>query len=133
MKRIISFIGILTLSLFVLACGKDEEDLKLIQKQTVGNYNISVLSSSDKITNGYHSLYIEIRNTSKNELVDAGNINVSAHMQMTGMPMSAEMSTIKTNTTGRYHIKYNFPMSGTWILDVRLEDGQGANFSISVQ
>ena len=53
-------------------------------------------------------------------------------MQMSGMPMNAEMSTNKTSTPGRYLIKYNFSMSGTWILNIRLEDGKETRISLSV-
>jgi hypothetical protein len=37
-------------------------------------------------------------------------------MFMAGNPMIGELNIIKTEIPGRYEVKYNFPMSGSWVL-----------------
>jgi len=114
MKLIIKITAIIPLVLLLVSCGKDLSNLKEIQQQTMGDYKVSVLNSTDVLKQGSGSFVVEFRKTSNNELVKVDNINTDAVMQMAGTPMTGETTMTDTDTPGRYEVKYNFSDKGNW-------------------
>ena len=134
MFRKLILITLLPFVVFVFAsCGKDKQsNLKEIQTKHSGNYNIILLNESGTLKQGSNVFYLEFRNTSDNQLADAGKVSTNAVMQMSGMPMTGETTIKGTDTPGRYEIKGNFSMSGKWILNVEFGKGETAQFQLTV-
>lgn len=132
MHRNINALILIIFSIAIISCGKDTENLKTIQKQTVGDYIVSLSNSSGNISKGNGIFYIEFRSVNGDQLTDAGKISASAIMNMQGMPMSVDIPVTPTDKNGRYEAKYNLSMSGTWILEVNFDGEKKAQFSLIV-
>lgn len=128
----INIIIISLLVILIVSCNKDTTTLKTIQKQSVGDLIVLITSSSGNIQKGSGTFYIEFRTVAGNHLTDAGKVDANAIMHMSGMPMSTDIAVTSTDEAGRYEAKYDFSMSGTWILEVNFNNGKKAQFSLAV-
>lgn len=132
MFKKISIIIISFLAVLFASCSKDSANLKTIQKQSVGDYIVLITSSSGNIQKGTGIFYIEFHTVNGGHLTDAGKVDANAIMHMSGMPMSTDIAVTPTDKTGRYEAKYDFSMSGTWILEINFNSGMKAQFSLVV-
>ena len=132
MKTKLKIAVVLLVALLISACSKDFSSYKKIQEQKAGDYSVTILSSSGDIKKGSGNFLLEFHKGSSGELVKVNNLNVSAVMLMAGSPMSGEVSPSETGTTGRYEIKYNFEMIGTYKLDITFDNGLQTQFLLSV-
>lgn len=129
--------AILKLAVFIMniiifqAC--KNENLKTVSTTTSDNYNMVVLSNNGSIKNGKGTFYIEFQNAGNNQTVDVGNVKVQANMPMPGMPMVNDAEVTKTNQAGRYAVKYDLGMAGTWTLNVRFDDNKSAIIQVKVE
>ncbi len=123
---------IFLLSITIVSCNKESENLKTIQKQSVGDYIVLLTSSSGNIQKGSGKFYIEFHTVTGDHFTNAGKVEANAIMHMQGMPMAAEISVSSTDKMGRYEVNYKFPMSGTWILEVTFNSEKKAQFSLIV-
>lgn len=128
----INILSAILLSMAFISCSKDSDNLKTIQKQSVGDYIVLLTSSTGNIQKGSGNFYIEFHTANGDHLTDAGKVEANAIMHMSGMPMSLDLSVKPTDKTGRYEAKYDFTMSGTWILDINFDNGKIAQFSLMV-
>lgn len=132
-RRTLFFIAVL-MSLIVFGCksGSDPADLKPIQQQTAGDYTVSVLSPTGTMKNGSSTYVLEFKKN--NQLVDAGKVEVSPVMEMSGMaPMIGGAEVTPTATPGRYEVKGSLSMSGLWKFNVKFADGQNVRFSLNAE
>ena len=130
MKTILSLVAFTTLTMLFQAC--KNENLKTITTQTSDNYNIIVLSDKGSIKNGKGKFYLEFQSASNNQPVDVGNVSVQANMSMPGMPMVNDAEVKATESPGRYSVKYDLSMSGTWTLNVRFADNRTVTIPVPV-
>ena len=130
MKKIFKIAWLLMIPVAFFACS--QRDLKVVASETTNNYKIVILSQSGSITQGSGQFYLEFYESGKNQLVDVGSINVRAEMPMPGMPMVNDAEIVKTNTPGRYSVKYNLTMSGTWSLRIQFEQNLSVSMTITV-
>src|SRR5262245_10081697 len=115
-KLLVSFVIIF----FLFGCtGSDSANYKVIQRQTAGDYTVSILSATGTMKNGASTYALEFRKTSDNQLVDVGRVDVSPVMEMAGMaPMMGTAEVSPTGTAGRYDVKGNLMMAGLWKVNV---------------
>lgn len=132
MFKKINIIIISLLSIAILSCNKDSLDLKTIQKQSVGDHIVLITSSSGNIQKGTGKFYIEFHSVAGDHFINAGKVEANAVMNMSGMPMSVDIPVTPTDKMGRYEAKYDFSMSGTWILNVNFNSGKRAQYSLVV-
>lgn len=132
MFKKISIIIISFLAVLFASCGKDSANLKTIQKQSVGDYIVLITSSSGNIQKGTGKFYIEFHTVTGDHFTAVEKVEANAIMNMSGMPMSVDIAVTPTDKMGRYEAKYDFSMSGTWILEVNFNSGKKAQFSLVV-
>jgi YtkA-like len=120
--------------LFALLPGcSDNADLKSIQRQTAGDYTVSILSKTGTMKNGSSTYALEFRKTADSQLADVGKVEVSPVMEMAGMaPMMGGAEVTATSTPGRYEVKGNLTMAGLWKVNVRFGD-QNVRFSLNAE
>ena len=97
-------------------------NLKTVTTQPVTNYNVVISSNSGSIKEGQGKFYIEFHSKKDDQLVDVGKIEIQATMSMPGMPMINDAEVKATNKPGRYSVKYDLSMIGTWTLHVNFAD-----------
>jgi len=122
--------GCVVALLLLSACGGGNQALSLKELQRVksGALNIVLLSEGDALKQGKGGFVLEFRDASNN-LVDVGNVTISATMPMAGMaPMFGDNTVMATQTRGRYEVASNFGMAGTWRLNISWNgpDGSGS-------
>ena len=120
MKTILRTAAFLTFMVVFGACNNGK--LKNVTTQEVTNYNVVISSNSGTVKEGQGKFYIEFRGKNDDQLVDVGKIEIQATMPMPGMPMINDAEVTATNKPGRYSVKYDLSMIGTWTLHVKFND-----------
>lgn len=120
MKTILRTAVFLTFLVIFGACSNRK--LKTVTTQPVNNYNVVISSNSGSVKKGQGKFYIEFRDKRDDQLVDVGKIEIQATMSMPGMPMINDAEVKATNKPGRYSVKYDLSMIGTWTLNVKFDD-----------
>lgn len=105
MLKKMNVILILIYIIAVISFDKNPGNLKVVQQQRTGDIIVSVLNNAVNIQKGSDNFYIEFRNSSGNQLIDAGSVKANAMMQMNGITMSGNISVSPTGQTGRYELK----------------------------
>jgi hypothetical protein len=131
LKMTMKFLASVAAFVLVLGCnGNADSDLKSIQRQTSGDYTVSILSPTGTMKNGSSTYILEFRKTSDNQLADVGKVDVSPVMEMPGMaPMMGGADVRTTGTPGRYEVKGNLTMAGLWKVNVKFGE-QSVRFSL---
>ncbi|GAA0564237.1 FixH family protein [Chitinophaga japonensis] len=75
---------------------------------------------------------MEFRSARDNQPVDVGKVEVRAEMAMPGMPMVNDAQVEATDTPGRYAVRYNLSMSGTWTLNIKFDTDKSSRISLRV-
>jgi hypothetical protein len=130
MKAIFKLLTLLAFAIIFQSC--KNEDLKTVTTATTDNYNIVVLSDKGKIKNGKGKLYLEFQNAVDNQPVSVKNVSVQASMFMPGMPMVNDTEVSNTGKTGRFVVKYDFSMIGSWTLNIRFGDDESVTIPVTV-
>ncbi len=118
-------------------CGgsKDATGEPELQRVKSGDMDV-VLLSSHPLKQGKDQFTIEFRSNPGNQLVDVGNVRMTASMPMPGMPMFGSIEIQKTNIPGRYAATSDITMAGSWRLAIEWDGPKGSgsvNFSGTVQ
>jgi YtkA-like len=119
------------------ACSRaDDTNMIELQRLTSGALDVVLLPRNEAIRHGKDTFIIEFRSTSGGQLIDVGNVRVSANMPMPGMVMFGKLDVVRTDVPGRYTANSDFGMAGTWRIKVEWDGpaGRGAvDFAGSVQ
>ena len=106
-----------------------------LQRVTSGDIDV-VLLSSHSLRQGRDQFTIEFRSKEGGQLVDVGEVKMTANMPMPGMPMFGNIQVQKTNVPGRYTASSEITMAGSWRLKIEWNGPKGmgsADLSGSVQ
>jgi len=117
-------------------CSKtvDPSSLKTVQQQKAGDYTVAILSEEGTMKHGATTYTLEFRKTADNQLADAGKVEVSPVMEMSGMsPMMGGADVTATDTPGRYTVKGNLTMAGLWKINVKFGTDQNVRFSLNAE
>ena len=110
---------------------------KVIQTQKTKDVVITLTNESGQWKLGKNSFVLEFTSAKDKQPVDAGKVNLSTSMAMTGMaPMIAGATLSPDKTPGRYLGAIEFPDSGTRQVTVSWDGpaGKGSTkFSVSVR
>jgi hypothetical protein len=134
MKGIGALVTGVVLGLVLTACrGGGTGNLKQIAQQRVGEYVVTLLNDTGQLKLGRNKSLLEFRRAADNQLVDVGNVQLTASMPMQGMPdMSGAASATPSGTPGRYDVAGDFSMPGMWNLMVTFGRSQHVPFALTV-
>ena len=93
--------------------GPGAEQGAAIETVRAGDLIISLANASGTLTQGANRFRIEFRSAQTNELVDVGNVQLSAAMAMPGMVMPGK-TTISRVGPGVYEAAGEYGMAGSW-------------------
>lgn len=130
MKKILKTSSLLLLVIVFAACGTGE--LKTVTTQSSDNYNIVILSKTGSIKQGKGKFFLEFHKATDDQLVSVGEVNVRAEMPMPGMPMVNDAEVEVAGKPGRYEVKYDMSMSGTWTVNIKFETDKSATIPLTV-
>ena len=133
MLKKLNLILVLIPVFILISCNVDSNKLKVISKQQVVDKIITVMSETDTLKKGPGNFYIEFHNVSDGDFSEMGRIRATAQMQMEGGQMPGDITVSTTEIPGRYAAKYNFPMAGTWDIELTFEINGNAKFSLPVK
>ena len=103
----------------------------LVQTVRSGTMEIVLRAPAGTLRTGRNTFTIEFHSPS-GDLVDVGEVRVSANMTMPGMVMSGNVQVQSAGVKGRYTATAEFGMAGSW--PFRLEwNGPGGRGSVSFQ
>jgi hypothetical protein len=103
--------------------------------QIVNDLTVKLMSPSGQLRKGDNNVLIEFRD-SDGQLVDAGDVNFTIDMNMSGMVMHGGGPAQKAGTAGQYRAKIKADMAGDWNAKVSYDGRHGKgqqNFSVTVK
>ena len=109
-KRTALLIGLL----LAAACGNGAGNLTELDRARAERLEVVLLSSREAIRHGTDEFVVEIRSAQDGGLVDVGTVKGAASMPMGGTPMMGRIDVTRTNLPGRYGVKSDLSMAGTW-------------------
>ena len=83
-----------------------------------GNLDITLSNPSGQLQLGTTTFRVEFRDRATDELVDVGDVQLAASMNMPGMPMSGSVEIMRTNQPGVYEATGSFGMAGVWQMTI---------------
>ena len=107
----------------------------VIQTVTAGDMRVSLSSADGVLRQGRNTFTIEFRDEAGN-LVDVGQVTMSAVMPMPGMIMSGGVQVQPSGVPGRYLATGEFAMAGAWQFKIDWNQGgrqRSASFEGTVQ
>jgi YtkA-like protein len=124
-------LAVLALGVLVLGACKSTSvaPTKEIESHRAQDMVIALLSEKGELAQGQNRFVIAFRSANSNQPVDAGKVTVESSMAMPGMaPMTAPIELEAAGETGKYAVKGDFGMSGSWRFEVRWDGpaGQGS-------
>ena len=130
MKRLKTYFGLGAVALAALALGACKSapaaETKEIQTQRTKDLTIALLNEKGELAMGQNRFILLFRSSSDDKPVDAGTVTVGSSMAMPGMaPMTAPIELEPAGSIGRYIVKSDFAMSGSWKFDVRWDGPAG--------
>ena len=119
--------GLIVAAVVLSACNSSSAPAtKEIESHTAGDMVITLSNEKGELAQGQNAFVIEFRSTSTKQPVDVGTITLSASMAMPGMaPMVAPIEISPSGKPGRYVVKADFGMSGSFAVDVRWDGPVG--------
>ncbi len=124
-------LGPIAVVLGLAGCGRSGE-LKPIQKQEAGDWEVSVLSATGDLKAGKGTFTLEFRKLADRQLTDPGNVRAGIAMPMGGMaPMIGSASVDPSGTPGRFRVTYDVSMAGTWNMSVTFGKDEETRFGLS--
>ena len=117
MKKILTIIAMLFLSTALVQAAAFDKDLKF---RTTKIH----LSSDKPIGTGYNTFILELKQNGK--VPQGAKIDVKAFMPaMPGMPAMESKAQGKSLGDGKYEVKLNIAMSGTWQIHIFISPTEG--------
>jgi len=132
-------LAVMMLAALVLgACGgTGTPALKEIESYKAGGLVVSLLSEKGELSQGQNSFVVAFHPPGAKQAVDVGAVTLGSSMSMPGMaPMTAPIELTPTGEPGKFTATGEFPMSGSWLFDLRWNGpgGQGnTTFHTSVR
>ena len=139
MKKFVIVLGLISLAMFVAACGSKTTDAgKVIKSAPAGNNLTVALATSDGALKHGNSEFTLTFSDSSGKPVDVGAVALTFHMPQMGS--MAEMNNTATFTTtetpGVYRGKANIEVAGEWQVRITYDGPKGrgqATFPITAQ
>jgi Cu(I)/Ag(I) efflux system membrane protein CusA/SilA len=103
----------------------------VVQSVRSGDLEIVLLTPTVTLRTGRNTATLEFR-SSVGELVDVGEVRVTANMAMPGMVMSGDAQVQRTSVPGRYAVTAEFGMGGAWPITINW-DGPAGRGSVSFE
>lgn len=141
MKKLIVISAILSISIFLLACGSaggsSTTTGKTVKTGTVNNLTVTLANSDGVIKSGANDFILSFTDSS-GKTVDVGAASVNFFMPSMGtMSAMNEAATLTTSgTPGVYNGKVKISMAGEWQVQIAFEGevGKGkTSFPVTVQ
>jgi hypothetical protein len=123
-------VSLIVFSIVLEACGN--EKLKTVTTRRSDSYRLVILNTQGSIKQGSGKFYIEFHDVKDDRLIDVGKVEVQANMPMPGMPMVNDAEVKATDVPGRYSVKYDLSMSGSWTLRINFDQNKSATIPIAV-
>jgi hypothetical protein len=127
MKKIISILALLSISIFMFACGGNSAGGgKTVKTGTVNNLTVTLATDSGVIKDGANDFTLTFTDAS-GKPVDVGAVSVNFHMPAMGtMPVMNDAATLTTTgTPGVYKGKVKLQMAGEWQTQIAYEGAAG--------
>ncbi|HQU81807.1 MAG TPA: FixH family protein [Pyrinomonadaceae bacterium] len=141
MKKLIIILALLSISIFILACGSgggsSATSGKTVKTGTVNNLTVTLSTADGVIRNGANDFTLSFTNSS-GKTVDVGAASVNFFMPSMGtMSAMNDAATLTTSgTPGVYNGKVKVSMAGEWQVQIAFEGGAGkgkTSFPVTVQ
>ena len=117
-----------------VACGRDTSNLKQIQQERAGEYQITLLNHAGQVKQGPNRFVLEFRKTSDRQLTNVGNVEITSVLPKGPLPDRVTDATVKSaDEAGRYSAAINFPVPGAWAATLLFGNGQSAVLGLTVQ
>ena len=139
MKKFVIVLGLISLAMFVAACGsKTTEAGKVIKSAPAGNNLTVALATSDGALKHGNSEFTLTFSDSSAKPVDVGAVALTFHMpQMGSMAEMNDTATFTTTETpGVYGGKANIEVAGEWQVRITYDGPKGrgqATFPVTAQ
>jgi hypothetical protein len=139
MKRFVIVLGLISLALFVAACGSKTTDAGRVIKSAPAGNNLTVaLATSDGALKHGNSEFTLTFSDSSGKPVDVGAVALTFHMpQMGSMAEMNDTATFTTTETpGVYRGKATIEVAGEWQVRITYEEPKGrgqATFPVTAQ
>lgn len=130
MKKLIIISALLSISIFLLACGSgggsSATSGKTVKTGTVNNLTVTLATADGVIRNGANDFTLSFTDAS-GKTVDVGAASVNFFMPAMGtMSAMNDAATLTTSgTPGVYNGKVKVAMAGEWQVQVAFEGGAG--------
>ena len=139
MKKFVIVLSLISLALFVAACGSKATDAgKVIKSAAAGNNLTVALATSHGVLKHGNSEFTLTFSDSSGKAVEVGAVALTFHMpQMGSMAEMNDTATFTTTETpGIYRGKANIEVAGEWQVNVTYDGPKGrgqATFPITAQ
>ena len=139
MKKFVIALGLISLAVFVAACGSKTNDAgKVIKSAPAGNDLTVALATSDGALKHGNSEFTLTFSDSSGKPVDVGAVALTFHMpQMGSMAEMNDTATFTTTETpGVYRGKANIEVAGEWQVRITYDGPKGrgqATFPVTAQ
>ena len=127
MKKLISILAMLSISIFAFACsGNTATGGKTVKTGTVNNLTVTLATDSGVMKDGDNDFTLTFADAS-GKPVDVGAVSVNFHMPAMGtMPVMNDPATLTTSgTPGVYKGKVKLEMAGEWQTQIAYEGAGG--------
>jgi hypothetical protein len=130
MKKLIIISALLSISVFLLACGSGGASSattgKTVKTGTVNNLTVTLATADGVIRNGANDFTLSFTDAS-GKTVDVGAASVNFFMPAMGtMSAMNDAATLTTSgTPGVYNGKVKLEMAGEWQVQIAFEGGAG--------
>lgn len=130
MKKLIIISALLSISIFLLACGSDGGSSatsgKTVKTGKVNNLTVTLATADGVIRNGANDFTLNFTDAS-GKTVDVGAASVNFFMPAMGtMPAMNDAATLTTSgTPGFYNGKVKLEMAGEWQVQIAFEGAAG--------
>jgi len=138
MKKCVIVLSLISLAIFIAACGSKTNDAgKMIKSAPAGNLTVALATSDGALKHGNSEFTLTFSDSS-GKPVDVGAVALTFHMPQMGT--MAEMNDTATFTTtetpGVYRGKANIQIAGEWQVRITYDGPKGrgqATFPITAQ
>lgn len=130
MKKLIIISALLSISIFLLACGSGGGSSattgKIVKTGTVNNLTVTLATADGFIKNGANDFTLSFTDSS-GKTIDVGAASVNFFMPSMGtMSAMNDAATLTTSgTPGVYNGKVKVSMAGEWQVQIAFEGGAG--------
>ena len=140
-NRILTAILVISIGALAVSCGGAKSgppsNEKTIKSAAAGDMTVTLFSDTGQIKAGENDLILSFADAS-GKTVDVGAASLKFHMPAMGSmaEMNDQATLTTTATPGKYHVKVNVEMSGSWEAVVNYQGAKGtgqAAMTVSAQ